>query len=98
MLDNTVLILLALLGALVWFWLSTLRVRELALDAARDVCRRQDLQLLDATVALQRLTLRRSAGQVRLERTFRFSYSDDGVARSSGFVITIGNRVEQVGL
>jgi hypothetical protein len=98
MLANSGLLLLALLGALVWFWLNTIRVREFALDAARDVCRRQDLQLLDATVALQRLTLRRAAGQLRLERTFRFSYSDDGVTRGSGFVITLGNRVEQVGL
>jgi hypothetical protein len=98
MLTQSGLLLLVMLGALVWFWLTNLRVRELALRAAKEVCRRQELQLLDATVELQRLGMRRVAGQVTLERTFRFSYSDNGVDRSSGFVIMVGNRVEQVGL
>jgi hypothetical protein len=95
---NSGLILLVLLGALLWFWQSTLQVRERALNAAHDVCRRQQLQLLDATVVLQGLSLRRSAGQLRLQRTFRFSYSQDGHDRNTGFIITVGNHVEQVGL
>ena len=54
------LVLLILLGLIVWFWQNTLRARELALQAAHAVCQSQRLQLLDATVTLQRLTLRRS--------------------------------------
>lgn len=92
------LIFLILLGILIWFWLDTLRVRELALHAARDVCYRQQLQLLDATVTLQRLQLRRSAGRLLLQRTFQFIYSSDGDNRNTGFIITVGNHVEQVGL
>lgn len=92
------LLFLILLGMLIGFWLNTLQVRELALHAAHDICRRQQLQLLDATVTLQSLRLRRSAGRLLLQRTFLFSYSSNGDDRNSGFIITVGNHVEQVGL
>jgi len=92
------LVLLIILAMLVWFWQSTLYARELALQAAQDVCLRQKLQLLDATVTLQHVVLRRSRGRLLLQRTFQFSYSSHGDDRSTGFVITAGNHVEQVGL
>jgi hypothetical protein len=92
------LALLVILAVLMWFWQNTLYVRELALKAAQDVCLRQHLQLLDATVTLQRVVLRRSAGRLLLQRTFQFSYSSDGDSRNTGFVILAGNHVELVGL
>jgi len=97
--ESTGLLLLILLGIFVWFWQNTLRDRELALLAARDICRHQQLQLLDATVTLQRVALRRSRhGGLTLQRTFQFAYSAEGHDRRTGFVITQGNHVEQVGL
>lgn len=93
------LILLLLLGLLVWFWQDNLRARENALHAARELCQLQQLQLLDATVTLQRLHLRRAdTGWLRLQRTFLFSYSDTGENRRTGFILMTGNRIEQVGL
>ena len=93
------LLLLILLGLIVWFWQNTLRARELALRAARDTCQNQQLQLLDGTVTLHRLVLRRSnRGHLTLQRTFQFTYSVDGDDRQTGFVITLGDLVEQVGL
>lgn len=97
--DTAGLILLISLGALFWFWLNTLTVRDLAIDAVRTTCRNQNLQLLDGTVALQRFSIARSPrGHMTLRRTFLFAYSVDGVERQTGFVITLGNRIEQVGL
>jgi len=96
---TTGLFLLILLAMLVWFWQNTLRDRELALLAARDICQHQNLQLLDATVTLQRIALHRSSrGGLILQRTFQFAYSAEGHDRQTGFVITLGNHVEQVGL
>ncbi len=96
---DAVLILLILLGLLLWFWQNTLRARESALHAARELCRFQQLQLLDATVTLQSLRLRRDKdGWLRLRRTFLFSYSDTGENRRTGFILMTGNRIEQVGL
>jgi hypothetical protein len=95
---DMVLLLLALLAGLLWFWQSTLQARELALRAARDACLNQGLQLLDGTVALYRVGLRRTTGRLLLQRTFQFSYSIGGDDRNTGFVITSGNHVEHVGL
>jgi hypothetical protein len=93
------LLLLVLLGLIVWFWQDTLRARELALRAAGEACRNQQLQLLDGTVTLHRLALQRSKqGRVTLQRTFQFNYSVEGNDRRTGFIITLGNLVEQVGL
>lgn len=93
------LLLLIVLGLIVWFWQNTLQARELALQAALDTCRSQQLQLLDGTVTLHRLALRRSnQGRVTWQRTFQFTYSVEGDDRRTGFIITLGNLVEQVGL
>jgi hypothetical protein len=35
---------------------------------------------------------------VTLQRTFQFCYSAEGDDRQTGFIITLGNLVEQVGL
>ena len=93
------LIPLLLLGLLLWFWQNTLRIRELAVSAARQTCDRQNLQLLDGTVVLHRLSLKRNpAGRMTLRRTFLFGYSEDGVERHTGFIIMLGSLIEQVGL
>ena len=97
--ESTGLLLLVLLGLLIWFWYDTLAAREHATRSAREICRLQGLQMLDASVALQRVRLQRSdQGRILLQRTFQFVYSNDGYQRMTGFVITLGNRVEQVGL
>jgi hypothetical protein len=96
---NSGLVLLLLLGLMVWFWQNTLRARESALRAARELCQHQQLQLLDATVTLQNLRLRRGEdGRLQLRRTFQFNYSDTGENRRTGFILMTGNRIDQVGL
>lgn len=93
------LLLLAGIGLIVWFWLQSLRARELAIRTAHDLCRHQGLQLLDATVSLSSLRPRRSAqGHLALLRTYQFEYSADGTARQMGFVLLLGLRVESAGL
>ena len=93
------LVPLVLLGLLLWLWQNTRKIHELAARAARETCARQDLQLLDGTVALHRFSWRRKpSGALALRRTFLFSYSEDGIERHTGFVIMLGDDIEQVGL
>lgn len=95
----TEMTLVAVAAAIAWFWYSSLRAREHAAQAAAEACRRQDLQFLDDTVALQRLAVTRDHyGHVALRRTYRFEYSEVGNDRQQGFIIMIGARVETVGL
>lgn len=88
---------LVLAGALVglgWLWWDGLNKRELAVRAARAVCQRTGVQLLDETVALRRLGLARDGNQrMRVRRDFQFEYTDTGDNRLPGHVYLLGDRV-----
>lgn len=86
--------LLVALAAGVWLWLDSLKARELAVNAARKACEAESLLFLDDTVAIGSIRLRRDDdGQVQLQRTYDFEYSDTGNNRLRGSVMMLGKRV-----
>lgn len=88
MLESAALLLLV---AAVVIWIDSLRSRERAVEAGRRACERYGVQLLDDTVAISRLALARDAdGQVRVQRTYVFEFSDDGNTRRRGSVVMQG--------
>jgi len=90
---------IAILLAGGWFWWDGIKKRELAIQAARIVCQRAGVQLLDDTVALLSLRLGRDENQrARLSRDFRFEYSDTGDNRMPGRVLLLGDRVIDIQL
>ncbi|MEY6433839.1 DUF3301 domain-containing protein [Thioalkalicoccus limnaeus] len=91
--DLTAIFALCLLG---WFWLDSLRAREIALGICQAACAQRDLQLLDQTVALRRLGLRRTLAGLRFRRVYRFDYSDETLDRYSGHLVLIGLDLEEV--
>jgi hypothetical protein len=82
-------LLLALL-AIVGLWLKLNRSRERATAEARQQCLRHGLQLLDETVGLRSLRLRRVAGRLGVERCYSFEVSIDGDDREPGRLWLIG--------
>lgn len=91
------LIVLAVLGALLWFWMDSLRAREVALVAGARACADINTQFLDQSVSVARLRLARSFnGQLVFRRTFSFEFSGSGADRHAGEVIVLGRRVESV--
>ncbi len=83
-----------LLAALAWFWLDSLRAREVAVRAAREVCTAEGLMLLDYTVAIASLKLARDeSGRIQLQRAYDFEYSDTGDNRLKGNLVLRGHRV-----
>ena len=86
---------LLLLG---WFWLDSLRARELAIGICRAACDERDFQFLDQAVALQRLGVARTPNGLRLRRVFRFDFSEEGVGRRSGYVVLRGIDLEAFSL
>ena len=92
----TLLWLLALCGA-GFYLLSAQRHRELALTAVRQHCKRMDVQLLDQTVALKRLWIKRHKnGKPALWRRYDFEFTGTGEDRNIGWIITLGNQIESV--
>ena len=94
-LDLGEVILILVLAAYAVYTFQALRIRELALQAARRSCDREGVQLLDQTVSMQRLSLSRDAtGSWRVWRQYRFEYTVDGEERERGNVIMLGNRLQ----
>ncbi len=92
------LIALFFLFLLGWFWLDSLRAREIAIGICRAACEQRDLQLLDQAVALQRIGVRRTPEGLRLRRVFRFDFSEEGVGRHSGTLVLRGIELEDFSL
>ena len=82
-------LLLALLG-IVGLWLKLNRAREQATAEARQQCLRHGLQLLDETVGLRSVRMRRVGGQLGIERCYSFEVSIDGDDREPGRLWLIG--------
>ena len=89
------LLVVAVLGGLALFLFSGTRVRELAISAVKRGARDGDVQLLDDSVSLQRMSFSRdSRGMWRIWRQYRFDYSYDGVQREQGAVIMLGQSLQ----
>ena len=77
-----------------WFWLDSLRARDVALDGARRACEAEGVQLLDWTVAMKRIRLGRDEeGRRGFQRTYEFEFSDTGNNRIGGSITVLGRQM-----
>ena len=86
--DFSLVFLLLLFVSLVWS--DGRRSHEIATKKCREVCQAHNLQLLDATVSLQKLTLSHWA----IKRTYTFHFSLSGVDRQAGAIVICGDKTE----
>jgi len=95
--SEVLVIVLIVLAAL--YWQSAMRCKEIAVMTARRECKMCDVQFLDQTVQLVRISMSRdSEGRWRLWREYRFEYSDDGDTRRGGNLALLGQRVVRIAL
>lgn len=94
---HDLLVLLALLAGWV-LWLRLSAARERAAGEARQQCERYGLQMLDESVGLRALRLRRVAGRLRLERCYGFEVSIDGADREQASLWMLGNTLRELRL
>jgi hypothetical protein len=78
-----------------WLFLDSLRSQEKAIAICSKACEERNVQLLDQTVSVYRIGVRWGAEGIRLRRTYRFDYSDDGEDRHTGHLILVGTRQEE---
>jgi hypothetical protein len=89
--DFATLFLLLALVVIAVTWLRLSRARDRATQEARSRCQQHGLQLLDETVGLSGLRLRRYGNQRVVERRYSFEVSIDGDDREAGHLWMIGN-------
>lgn len=86
-----------LFALLAWFWYDSMQAREQAIFLGKRQCQHDGLQLLDETVSLSSLKLRRNSdGQVAFRRVYQFEFSDNGDNRRSGSVTLLGHHAESI--
>ncbi|MDE1464461.1 DUF3301 domain-containing protein [Spartinivicinus poritis] len=89
------LIIICIAAALLWW--DAVKAKELAKQAVARTCKSMQLQLLDDTVALNWLKLKRnSQGQVVFARSYQFEFSLNGAERYKGAVQLLGYKIQQM--
>lgn len=90
------LLMLSLLGL---YWWHSKGVKESALAAVSRHCHKLDLQLLDHSIGLRGLWLKRdSAGKLHFWRSYNFDFSAQGDDRYKGRIVLLGKRIESIEL
>lgn len=93
------LLILIVLGFIVWFWTDSLRAREAAIQLSQLACRQHEVQLLDATVSLWRIGLKRDGeGRLRIHRCYRFDFSAEDQGRHQGHIQLLGRRLQSMAM
>lgn len=78
-------------------WWTGSRAKELAVGYARSLCVREEVQLLDHTVALRKFNIGRSAsGNACLRREYSFEFTAEGSYRDQGSVVLNGHALAKV--
>ncbi len=83
-----------ILVLLAWFWLDSMAKRERAILLGSELAARYHLQLLDETVACNKLSLgRNSRGHVQFLRRYEFDVSAHGADRLHCELWLLGDRL-----
>ncbi len=91
------LLIIVGIGAVLLYWRSAGRSKEIAVNAARRECSRCNVQLLDQTVILIKLSASRDEkDRWRVWRSYRFEYATFGEDRFLGRIILLGQRVVRI--
>ena len=95
---STIIALLILAG-IIWFWLDSIKTKELATQAASKTCQDMQVQFLDQTVSLAKLKpVRNQRGRLILQRVYHFDFTVQGQQRYQGQTIMRGQLVQHIHL
>lgn len=81
-----------------WCW-RAYAVKEMVLRIVRKHCKEMDVQLLDDTVVLRGLWLKRDGdNSLRVRRSYEFEFTSTGDERYHGSAVVLGLRLEAIQL
>lgn len=85
------------LSAIGMYWWSSQGIKQRALAVCKAHCKKMDLQLLDDSVVLHRLWLKRDKhGGVRVRRKYQFEFASTGDERYRGQLTLLGHDIESI--
>ena len=87
-----------IIALIIWFWLDSARAREMATAICGKACEMRGVQFLDQTVSLGGIGVGLTNNGLRLRRTFRFDFSEEGVTRHTGHIVMIGTQLQEFSL
>lgn len=91
--SEMLLILIVILIA--WYWLDAISKREIAISLGRELAKRCQLQLLDETVACDKIWLARDHnGHARIARLYVFEVSANGQNRFNCQLQILGKQLQ----
>ena len=94
-----ILLAIASLFAVAWYWQDSLRSRELILKRCRKFCEDHEVQFLDQSVYVARVRLAKSKQyHFFLRRFYAFEFSIGGVDRHNGVAVVSKDNVEYLSL
>ncbi len=97
--ELTDLFFLVFLIALCSYFWSAQRIKEFAFRATKAHCQQMDVQLLDESIYLRGLWLKRDEeGKFRLWRSFNFEFTSTGDERYKGLIVLLGRRIQNIEL
>ncbi len=84
---------------LAWYLWQAQKSREHARELAARHCKQLELQLLDDTVVMNRIRLKKNTlGRIKISRTYRFEFSSMGNERYQGVLELLGNELVNISL
>lgn len=93
----TSILILLLFATIAWFWMNSVRAKEIALQASANACQEIHAQFLDQTASLKSLKLiRTTSGRMGIQRTYRFNFSIDRDSRLDGYVEINGYKINKI--
>lgn len=89
--------LLLFLISFIFYWLDSLRAKEIATKNALSACEKILLGFLDGTVVIQKVRLRRNVqGQIAIYREYGFEFTSTGERRYKGWIRLLGKHLIDV--
>ncbi|WP_347330063.1 DUF3301 domain-containing protein [Marinimicrobium locisalis] len=99
MLDLNALFWLLVLGLFIYYSWRAFQAKDRAFAAARRHCKEMQVQMLDQTVYMRKLWIKRdSRGRPGLWRAFHFEFTVTGGDRYFGRVLMLGRHIQRVEL
>ena len=91
------LIVLIFLLVIIFYWLDSIRAKEIATKNALSACKDTLIEFLDDTVVIKKVRLRRDIkGKIAIYREYQFEFSSTGDFRYKGMVRLLGQALIDV--